>query len=442
MKEYVIDRPELKYRYIVYSNGDVFNLDRGNKLKPSKDKRRPNEPPAIYLKRKDEKRFFIYQDELIASLFIEGYDPTKMSIIHLDDDVENCNLNNLYCNSGINVLKDVYHETKEWVKIDIGVKLYYDYYICEDGRVFNGTTNAFVKPFEDKRERNDGYLRHNLYTGKSISDTIHFATGRLVALHFIPKPKGKDIVLYNDGDFRNVDKSNLSWGDNYDVFNRDVLAADREFSILKNPLVGIEKWKPVEIPGVEIVDEYLVSNFGRVYNKSRGFYCTQSATGSNPNNQHWRRLSINTTDKETLTVSVHRLVALAFIKNDDPEKKIFINHINGNPECNFAINLEWCTPYENIRHAIDTNLFSNKMYKNKVNDKFWRLNTFYAWIYNIKGTTDASAYNFYTMYRTNYHENNLPDLTFDEFIKTYEDKLENDEDFKILNKFYKSNYSI
>lgn len=442
MKEYIIDRPELRFKYVVYSNGDVYNLDTNRKIKPSKDKRRPNEPAAIYFKKKDDKRFFIYHDELMARLFIEGYDPSVMSIIHLDGNVENCSVDNLFVKSGITVLREVYHETKEWVKIDIGVKLYFDYYICEDGRVYNGTTNSFIKPFEDKRVRNEGYLRHNFYIGKTSNDIIHFATGRLVALHFIPKPKGKDIVLYNDGDFRNVDKSNLSWGDNYDVFNRDVLAADREFTVLKNPLLGKEKWKPVYIPGHVVVDDYLVSNFGRVYNKSRGFYCTQSHSDRhNANNQYWRSVAINTTDKNTFHISVHRLVAFAFLNNDDPDTKILVNHINGNPECNFAINLEWCSPYENLHHAIETNLCDNSMYKNKVTDKFWRLNTFYAWIYSVKGITDSKAYNFYNSYRRKYNDD-LPELSFDEFIKTHEDKLQNDDDFKILNEFYKSNYSI
>lgn len=55
--------------------------------------------------------------------------------------------------------------------------------------------------------------------------------------------------------------------------------------------------------------------------------------------------------------SVHKLVALTFIKNECDKPQI--NHIDGNKLNNSVSNLEWVTAKENISHSYDTLLNSN-----------------------------------------------------------------------------------
>ena len=69
-------------------------------------------------------------------------------------------------------------------------------------------------------------------------------------------------------------------------------------------------------------------------------------------------------------VSVHRLVAFAFLENDDPKHKNQVNHKDGNHKNNCVENLEWCTCLENIHHAWSNNLCESKKCENHPNSVY------------------------------------------------------------------------
>lgn len=55
--------------------------------------------------------------------------------------------------------------------------------------------------------------------------------------------------------------------------------------------------------------------------------------------------------KRHKSIFVHRLVALAFVKNENKDLFTVVNHIDENKENNASTNLEWCTQKMNCNHG-------------------------------------------------------------------------------------------
>lgn len=105
----------------------------------------------------------------------------------------------------------------------------------------------------------------------------------------------------------------------------------------------MEKW--------EIIEEapnYLISNLGRVQNRTTGRILKTPLSA-----QGYPRVGL-TVGEEHLQRSVHRLVAIAFV--DGREPGLVVNHIDGNKLNFLPENLEWITREENMEHAKRTGL--------------------------------------------------------------------------------------
>ena len=71
-------------------------------------------------------------------------------------------------------------------------------------------------------------------------------------------------------------------------------------------------------------------------------------------------VTLHMEDGRCKQVGIHRLVAEHFIPN--PYHYTQINHKDGNKENNNVSNLEWCTPKQNMQHALKNNLCKGKRY--------------------------------------------------------------------------------
>ena len=444
MKICHLDIENAKFNFEVHDDGTVWNSDKNTMLKALVDKRRPTEGSKIKFPLRNDKHIYMYLRELVAANFCDNYKP-GMKIVHKDGDIRNCAANNLECYSPMDyILRFVKTDATEWKKVDIGIPLLYEYYISNKGDLFNGTTFETVVPFEDLREQNHGYLRFSIY--KSDKKYIHYGAGRLVAKHFLSAPKsddGTDIVYYKDCNPKNLDYRNLVWGNRLDVIS-NAYRNNPDRKPIHNYAFDDEEWKPIDFLG-KLLYEYEISSFGRVYNKSLKRMITPQRRGNNPNNQSWQCVVIHDINCVGKVYPLHRLVAKAFIPNPCPEKYIHVNHINGNPECNWAINLEWCSPMKNLYHAISTNLQHTSSYSGNVTDEYWRTRTIIAWCFAGDDIEDNEArHKVFNMY--NAYINSIEDKV--EKFNTYEDfdnrlnSLLSDKDFLTLYKFYHEEYSI
>ena len=124
----------------------------------------------------------------------------------------------------------------------------------------------------------------------------------------------------------------------------------------------MENWKPI----IGFEGYYEVSDLGRVRRvenlvKTRIRHSEYRKVKSVVLKPHTKRngyLTVDLSKDGTVkTISIHKLVATAFISKNDGETEV--NHKNCNKADNRVANLEWVTPEENRNHAKANNRYYN-----------------------------------------------------------------------------------
>jgi hypothetical protein len=205
------------------------------------------------------------------------------------------------------------------------------YMISNHGRVKN-KSNRLLNTTPKK-----GYIRVTMVNDSNQKRNVR--VHRLVCLAFVPNVSNKPTVNHIDRNVWNNHVDNLEWATVLEQ-NRHKRTSAAKFEDFE--ISPFDIW--IEIPPNLIGDEkgYSISPSGKIKNRRNNVYA-----GNNKDGYLWVNVG-------SRSYQLHVLIAKVFLPNMD--NKPYVNHKDGNKGNAKLSNLEWCTPSENVQHAIANNL--------------------------------------------------------------------------------------
>ena len=125
----------------------------------------------------------------------------------------------------------------------------------------------------------------------------------------------------------------------------------------KTPEVFIQIPKYIEMVLNINTDQYLISNWGRLYNKATGRYLPQLLI--KPSNKNYVVLAVKGIHGEESFISMHTLMAAVYhppVPVINLSSEYVVDHIDAVKWHNEPYNLRWATQKENARYANENNL--------------------------------------------------------------------------------------
>lgn len=119
-------------------------------------------------------------------------------------------------------------------------------------------------------------------------------------------------------------------------------------------MINEKRWRVCPInPFIHVTEE---GEFGYIerdnFGKEKGF--RYMGFGKNNTNSFYKYKTYKTTiHNKAITYNIHKLIASAFIPNDNYFKYYFVDHVNGNKEDNRACNLKWTSLESNTAKQFD-----------------------------------------------------------------------------------------